>query len=392
MRILYITMEYHAQFSGNGTASKSFVRALRCLGHDVFVVCAALQEDTGSLPSSEGVCATVPHWGIHGITGPWREFADRVTQEPSATAIRAWASDATPADTIIAVDWEGTKAYARLAEAGILPCRAPLVYYNYRVFHRNTGNTEEDTAFYLGAEGEACRTAGLTLCLCSTDQASLQPLMAVGSPHVILPGLRDEIRDVARGGGGPTLPRKYLLCCVRVIKEKNARMFADIVGALQSRGSLNREDGTPLIPCMVGSVGDAGYGDAVHSQLRAAVPGCVISGFLPPQELAEVMSASVLNIHPALNEAYGMTIVEAAALGCPSVVHRQDIGAVSLLEGGVEVCLSDMSSVEAAAASIESLLSDPEALRGMAEAARAKALSYGELENAQRLVSLLEAG
>ena len=40
--------------------------------------------------------------------------------------------------------------------------------------------------------------------------------------------------------------------------------------------------------------------------------------FLGPTELADIFSATALNIHPCLYDAYGMTIVEAASQGSPS--------------------------------------------------------------------------
>ena len=56
-------------------------------------------------------------------------------------------------------------------------------------------------------------------------------------------------------------------------------------------------------------------------------------GFGEAEELAIVWQSTLLNIHPATYEAYGMTIVEAAAFGVPSLLHLGTIGAKDLLPG-----------------------------------------------------------
>ena len=41
--------------------------------------------------------------------------------------------------------------------------------------------------------------------------------------------------------------------------------------------------------------------------------------------LQQVYKQTILNFHPALYEAYGLTIVEAAAFGVPSIVNQGNI-------------------------------------------------------------------
>ena len=55
---------------------------------------------------------------------------------------------------------------------------------------------------------------------------------------------------------------------------------------------------------------------SLKGRLRAAVPEAMIEErFLGPSELAQIFSATALNVHPCLYDAYGMTIVEAASQG-----------------------------------------------------------------------------
>merc|ERR1711907_703950 len=108
---------------------------------------------------------------------------------------------------------------------------------------------------------------------------------------------------------------------------------------------------------MIGAVADAEFGAQVHKRLRAACPDVELREFLEGDAIADMMAASLLNLHPALNEAYGMTIVEAAAMGCPSMVHRQEIGAADFLsEDNGELLLVDMEDIGSVAEQLRALL------------------------------------
>ncbi|KAJ9443590.1 hypothetical protein DIPPA_33715 [Diplonema papillatum] len=399
MRVLFITLEYHAIFSGNGTVSTSIARGLRGLGHNVLVLCA-VPDANGPPPAAEAeqlITTPVVRWRTHCRTGPWHEWSEAVGtllaggRGADILAFRP--------DVVVGVDWEANgvavQVLAALKQGGR---EVPYVYCNFRVYHKNTGNTTADTMFYAEKESEACGLAGnrndRVVCLCSADQRSLGLLVGGLAPVVLLPGLRKEISDIAACQRSPLsdcpLPRgdkKYLLCCVRVVPEKNVLCFVDIVAQC---ASTLREHG--IVPFLVGASPDAEYTELVHSRLRAAAPESVIKDFVSPSELAAVMRQSVLNIHPALNEAYGMTIVESAAMGCPSLVHHADIGATDLLRADKhEIVLTDMSCLEDASRVAARLLNDSARLGRVADAASRRALSYGEPETAQKLSDILAA-
>lgn len=57
-----------------------------------------------------------------------------------------------------------------------------------------------------------------------------------------------------------------------------------------------------------------GAAQAIKRRVRRAAPNAVIvEQFLGPAELAQILSKTRLNVHPATHEAFGMTIVEAAS-------------------------------------------------------------------------------
>ncbi|GFH08184.1 glycos_transf_1 domain-containing protein, partial [Haematococcus lacustris] len=102
---------------------------------------------------------------------------------------------------------------------------------------------------------------------------------------------------------------------------------------------------------------------ALKARLRRAAPNAVIlEEFLGPQRLAELYSRTRLNVHPATADAFGMTIVEAAAQGAPSLVHDGggSVGATDLLRAQHgEVFLTDLTAdISLLAAHVASLLGD----------------------------------
>ena len=131
--------------------------------------------------------------------------------------------------------------------------------------------------------------------------------------------------------------------------------------------------------------------------------GVIVEGFLGPQQLASIFTHAILNVHTAPYEAYGMTIVEAAAFGAPSVVHDKDIGACELLpraaprgssvglgsEEGASVGLDMRAGAEALARELQQLLSEPGLLRQVGEEGRRCAMRWGEDAFAMELLALV---
>ena len=87
---------------------------------------------------------------------------------------------------------------------------------------------------------------------------------------------------------------------------------------------------------MCGTGPDAAYVAATLDGVRAAGGGGAgggafhhVSAFIGPGELASVFRATAVNVHTPLADAYGMTVVEAAALRClgGSVSHGLAVAA-----------------------------------------------------------------
>lgn len=202
-------------------------------------------------------------------------------------------------------------------------------------------------------------------------------------------------RDVAphAAGGGQKHechvgPRSYLTCCVRLSPEKEPHRFVELVEELARQGSLQRLAITPLM-CASATTP---YALDLVARLQAAAPNCIIQKqFLGPEELVMIYSKTRLNIHPCLYDAYGMTVVEAASQGAPSVVNRGGaVGATDLLKSLSEVFELDLSvPIAQLANQVTELWGNAALLAQIGQAAAYKARSWTESANAATLLSLI---
>jgi folate-dependent phosphoribosylglycinamide formyltransferase PurN len=77
------------------------------------------------------------------------------------------------------------------------------------------------------------------------------------------------------------------------------------------------------------------FAKALKTRFRQVVPyAIVVDEFLNPSQLLQLLQNVILNIHPARYEAFGMTIVEAASCGVPTVLSCAGIGTARDTEPG----------------------------------------------------------
>ena len=149
----------------------------------------------------------------------------------------------------------------------------------------------------------------------------------------------------------------------RLSPEKEPERFVALVEALERRGAL-RADDDGIVPLLCASTSGT-YADTVRDRFRAVasrVGGTCESNFLDAVALARVYRGAYLNVHPCARDAYGMTMVEAAAFGTPSVSQRgSTVGCSALLrEEASERVAANVEDVEAFADVVERALRDVE--------------------------------
>ncbi|KAG8461855.1 hypothetical protein KFE25_013874 [Diacronema lutheri] len=429
LRVLVLALELAEPiFSGNGVYGRSIVEALLRRGASVLIVCAGPERPPDArppeLPASlrgAGLAGIVQvplrSWGRLDRHSGWEQWAHGAAAT-AAPHVRHFAPD-----VVLAVDWTAMAAADALLPAAGLRARPPIAFACFRVFAASEGTSAADRAFYAAREAAAQRDASLTIAISTVDARLLRELQygdgarappgrgaASIAPIVVLnPPLRAEIAAIAnrtavRNGSGE---RTLLLYCGRLAAEKNVLAFARAVAlaapALRALG---------VRPALVGGGADAQLVRAARDAVRDAFADALLLDFVQPAQLAPLLERTLLFVHPARYESYGMMLVEAAALGAPLLLdERGDIGASDLLPLGSHAYGADMGSAEALAATLRELVpalvreqrdgdgaqparaadrARPSPSRAVAAAARAAALARGLDEFAAELTQLLQ--
>lgn len=180
---------------------------------------------------------------------------------------------------------------------------------------------------------------------------------------------------------------------VRFAKDKGAGRFVDVVQRMSEMepGFWER---TGVVPLMVGAASSE-WALEVKRRFKQAVPcGVVVDRFLSPEALADVLVDSVLSLHPSLYEAFGMTIVEAAACGVPSVINVDGIGASQLLDPSAGASIAaNLKDVDGVAGLCMQLLGTDDSRRKLREVgsnAYIAAVSWTEEDHAASLLELVD--
>lgn len=97
------------------------------------------------------------------------------------------------------------------------------------------------------------------------------------------------------------------------------------------------------------------------------------TGFIPDADVAGLLAASTLVVHPALEEDFGLTVAEAQALGTPVVAYAA-VGPAAIIEHGRTGWLVPVGDVPGLADSIRNALASGDTLRAAGNAGRERCL------------------
>jgi glycosyltransferase involved in cell wall biosynthesis len=175
-------------------------------------------------------------------------------------------------------------------------------------------------------------------------------------------GLRGEV-TVLRGlmSGSvvreePLAPEPLVVFAGRLIPEKNAPLAVTAIGLAAQRA-----------PGLRGIVfGDGPDSDAVRARIDALEEPALVSapGFVDAAVVHEAIRRACCLLLPSRREGYGLVVVEAAALGTPSVLVRgPDNAAIELLEEGVNGVIADSAEPGDLAAAILAVIAAGAPLR-----------------------------
>jgi glycosyltransferase involved in cell wall biosynthesis len=216
----------------------------------------------------------------------------------------------------------------------------------------------------IGHQGAlaAIRRADLLLCPTRDDMAGLRGVAASAERVAWLPPFLDpapfaaaaaqrvaQRERLARAHGLDSgVPWIAVAAMMRAgDKLASYRVLAAALGRLQD------------LPWRLLVAGDGSARASVEAALEASIPGrAVYLGALGLQGIAPLYAASDLCVWPAVNEAYGMAMLEAQAAGLP-VVSCASRGVPDVVEHGRTGLLATRADAAALAALVRELLLDP---------------------------------
>lgn len=125
--------------------------------------------------------------------------------------------------------------------------------------------------------------------------------------------------------------RVFLTCCVRQARDKNPQRFVEMIENLSERHGgpewwlrpVSAGGAGGIIPLMFGSTPDPEFSASLRQRLVRACPFAIaFTEFVSTEQLLSIFHVSVLNVHPCCYDAFGLTVVEAAVCGCPTLLHE----------------------------------------------------------------------
>jgi len=198
---------------------------------------------------------------------------------------------------------------------------------------------------------------------------------------VVLHGVDTDLyappSDRAAAFADSGLPGRYAIGCFgRVRAQKGSDVFVDAMCRLLPR----YPDFTAV---MVGAitVDQAGFANDLKKRIEAAglTSRILITGELAIEEVQRWYKRLTIYAFTSRNEGFGLTLIEAMAVGAALVASRA--GAAELVvEDGITGALTPPGDVDALVAALEPLMRDPAAAAAMGARARARVVDKFSLD------------
>jgi glycosyltransferase involved in cell wall biosynthesis len=239
----------------------------------------------------------------------------------------------------------------------------------------------------------ALAQAGGVIALNPADVAGVAPHLAPGTPSILLPPFLDErpyaaargLHDLHRDTWGRRLkvdPWKPWLVAVAMQRPGDKlRSYETLAAALAKVVDL---------PWQLLLVGDGPARADVERAFAPLAERTKFVGRLEEADLVALLAAGDLFVWPAINEAYGMALLEAHASGLPAVAGFSP-GVASIVADGKTGRLVPIGDADAFAHAVRASLADMPALAAMGEAAAAKIAAAHGLARAAAEIGTLVA-
>jgi glycosyltransferase involved in cell wall biosynthesis len=207
-------------------------------------------------------------------------------------------------------------------------------------------------------------------------------------PYLPAPYLGDEPpeRTAARVRDTYRLPGRFVFYPAQFWPHKNHKRLLEAIALLRRRDGLDVD----LVLCG-GHGGELRERTFADFRTRAAELGAAdlvhYLGFVPDRDMVGLYRAAEALAFPTFFGPTNIPVVEAWSVGCP--VLTSDIRGVREHAGDAAV-LADPSSVDAIAAGLRRLWTEPELRASLIERGRARLAAYGADDFRRRLAGILE--
>ena len=354
----------HPVASGDRTMARLLIEALRRRGHEVDVAATLRSRDGDGDPAFQARVRTA------GL-GLAERFIRRCARLP-ARRPDLWF---TYHLYYKAPDWLGP----RVADSLSIP---------YVVAEASVAEKRRGGRWALGhnATVAALRRADAVIGLNSADRDTVLPVLAAPErwhavpPFIDTAPLASAAADraghraalAARHGIDPAVP---WLVAVAMMRPGDKLASYRLLAAALARNLAS--------PWRLLIVGDGPARAAVETAFAPCAARVVWLGRIEAVALAAVLAASDLMVWPALNEAYGMALLEAQAAGVP-VLAGASGGVADIVADGVSGRLVPAGDVAAFADALAALLARPERRRALGASAASRAGAEHDIEAAAR--------
>jgi glycosyltransferase involved in cell wall biosynthesis len=341
----------HPMPSGDRRVAQLFLEALRGAGHEPFLASRLRSYDGAGNPLRQARLGGIARGAAERLLRRWR-------RDPSA-APELWF---TYHLYYKAPDWLGPAVSTALgipyvvAEASAAPKRAGG---SWQVGHR--------------AIEEALRRADAVFGLNPVDRECVVPLLRDPSRWIAL----SPFLDIRRYGGHRARQQSSppRLIAVAMMRHGDKLASYKLLGAALAR--------LFDLPWSLDIVGDGPARAEVEGALAPLGSRIRYRGTLDEASVAAALAEADLFVWPAVNEAFGMALLEAQASGV-AVVAGKSGGVAGIVAAGETGLLVPPGDVAAFAAALRRLVQDPEARAAMGAAARAKVEREHDLPAAAR--------
>ena len=198
-------------------------------------------------------------------------------------------------------------------------------------------------------------------------------------------GWAGDIYVIPNGAPAPATeaaaPGQHISWVGRLVAHKRPGLILPVAERLRALGiSVDVVGRGPSLPSLAGQVSAAGLAGVVR-----------LRGFLPEAEKTALVAGSLLHLNTSLGEGWGLCVLEAAALGVPTVAFDVDGLRDAVRDGETGWLVRDGERIEDVAERAVKELADPARRAAVAAACRAWAARFSWDASAARMAGLVAA-